>query len=77
MVLRQGAGVVLCGIVVGWLGALGLTRFMQGMLHGVSPTDPLSYAVVTVLLISVAGVALYLPARRASKVDPAEALRTG
>jgi putative ABC transport system permease protein len=76
LVLRQGIGVVLGGVVAGWAGAIGLTRFMRGMLHGVSATDPLSYAVVTLILLGVAGVALYLPARRASSVDPAEAFRT-
>jgi ABC-type antimicrobial peptide transport system permease subunit len=49
---------------------------MEGMLHGVSPTDPASYAAVTLLLAVIAGLALWLPAHRASRVDPLEALRS-
>lgn len=75
MVLRQGGAVVLSGTVVGFVGAYALTRVMRGMLYGVSPTDPVSYAAVTVVLLAVAGLALWVPARRAARVDPLEALR--
>jgi predicted lysophospholipase L1 biosynthesis ABC-type transport system permease subunit len=76
MVLRQGGLVVLVGIGVGLVGAFALTRTLRGMLFGVSPTDLASYAVLTGLMLVVALLALYLPARRASRVDPLEALRT-
>jgi len=76
MVLRQGGLVVLAGIGVGLAGAFALTRSLRGMLFGVSPTDFASYAVLTLLMLVVALLALYLPARRASRVDPLEALRT-
>ena len=76
MVLRQGSMVVLAGVGVGLVGALALTRTLRGMLFGVSPTDVASYAALTGLMLVVALLALYLPARRASRVDPLEALRT-
>jgi predicted permease len=75
MVLRQGGRVVLGGTVAGLAVALALTRFMEGMLYGISPTDPISYVVLTLFMLLVAGLALWLPARRASRVDPMEALR--
>lgn len=75
MVLRQGGGVVATGIGFGLVAAFGLTRLMRGMLYGVSATDPLSFVVLTALLGLVAGLALWLPARRASRIEPMEALR--
>jgi len=75
MVLRQGFGVVLVGIGVGVLTALGLARFLANMLFGIQPTDPLTFSVVTVVLAVAAIVACYLPARRATRVDPLVALR--
>jgi putative ABC transport system permease protein len=75
MVLRQGGSVVLAGIGVGLVGAVLLTRALRAMLFGVSPTDVPSYVVLTAVMLLVALAALYLPARRASKVDPMEALR--
>lgn len=74
LVLRQGATVVSTGIVLGLFVALGLSRAMRGMLYGVSPTDPASYVVLTGVMAGVAALALYLPARRASRVDPLEAI---
>jgi ABC-type antimicrobial peptide transport system permease subunit len=75
MVLRQGGAVVLTGIGVGLVGAVLLTRTLRAMLFGVSPTDAASYVVLTGVMLLVALLALYLPARRASRVDPMEALR--
>jgi ABC-type antimicrobial peptide transport system permease subunit len=57
------------------MGALALTRVMGQFLFGLSPVDPLAFAGVSLFLASVAGVACYLPARRATKVNPIEALR--
>ena len=76
MVLRQGGSVVLAGIAIGLVGAVLLTRTLRAMLFGVSPTDVPSYAVLTMVMLLVALAALSLPARRASKVDPIEALRS-
>ena len=74
-VLAQGSRVTAIGLVIGTVAALGLTRIMQTMLVGVSPTDPLPFVVVPLLLLLVALAATYIPARRASRVDPAETLR--
>jgi ABC-type antimicrobial peptide transport system permease subunit len=75
MVVRQGLGVAAIGIAVGIAGGLVLTRLMQTLLFGVSATDPLTFAAVSVVLLGVSALASYIPARRASSVDPAEALR--
>ena len=75
--LIVGQGVLLAGvgIAIGLAGALGVTRFLRAMLFGVSPFDPLSFVAVTVVLSTIAFLASYLPARRAARVDPVEALR--
>jgi predicted permease len=72
-----GQGVVLSavGSVIGILAALGLTRYLASVLYGVRPADPVTFAAVTSLLTAVALLASYLPARRATRVDPVEALR--
>jgi predicted permease len=75
MVISQGIKLVLIGVAIGLGGALGLTRFLSGLLYGVKPGDPLTLVAVSALLIGVALLASYLPARQAAKVDPMEALR--
>ena len=75
LVLRQGARMVIAGLFVGLLTAWGLTRVMGRLLFGVSPSDPLTYATVVILLSAVALLACWIPARRATHVDPGVALR--
>jgi ABC-type antimicrobial peptide transport system permease subunit len=75
MVLKQGLLLAAFGVTLGLAAAYGLTRLMTGLLFGVSPLDPITYAIVPVFLAAVALLASYLPARRASRVDPIEALR--
>jgi len=75
MFLSQAARVSLIGVLVGIGAAIGLTRLMSSLLFQVSATDPWTYGTVSIALVSVALVAAYLPARRASGVDPNEALR--
>ena len=75
MVLGQGMILTLMGLGIGIMGALGLTRFLSSMLYGVQPTDPVTFGLVSLLLAVVALAASWLPARRATKVDPMVALR--
>jgi putative ABC transport system permease protein len=75
MVISQGIKLALLGVVIGLAGALGLTRFLSGLLFGVKPGDPLTLVAVSALLIGVALFASYIPARQAAKVDPLVALK--
>jgi len=75
LVLGHGAVLAGAGIGIGLAGAFGVTRFLRAMLYGVSPFDPMSFVAVTLLLSAIALLASYVPARRAARVDPIEALR--
>ena len=75
MVLRQSMTLVAAGLAAGLLGALALTRLLREALYGLTPTDPKTYAGVSLLFATVALAAAYLPARRAVRIEPATALR--
>jgi putative ABC transport system permease protein len=75
MVVGQGVMLTVTGVVLGLVGAFGVTRVIESMLFDVSPTDPLSFVGISLFLTSVAAVASYIPARRAMGVDPVTALR--
>jgi putative ABC transport system permease protein len=76
LVLRQGLGVALVGLVLGLAGALGLSRLLGAVLYEVSPTDPLALAAAAGVLAGVAAIACLIPAVRATRVNPVEALRS-
>jgi predicted permease len=75
LILRQGLLLTLIGIGLGLAGALALTRLMSGLLYGVGSTDPATFAAIVLLLTAVSLIACYIPARRATRVDPLIALR--
>ncbi|MFZ0883926.1 MAG: ABC transporter permease [Candidatus Acidiferrales bacterium] len=75
LIMRQGIGAALIGVAVGVVAALALTRLMASLLFGVKPTDALTFLSVAAILICVAMAASYIPARRAMRTDPLEALR--
>jgi putative ABC transport system permease protein len=75
LVVRNGMSLAAIGVVVGLAGAYGLTRLLASLLVGVAPTDVLTFSIVTLALLLVALLACYIPARRATKVDPLVALR--
>jgi putative ABC transport system permease protein len=75
LVMRQELSASAAGVIVGLLGALGLASLLQSLLYGVPPRDPMTLAAVSLLLLAVTATAAYLPARRATRIDPAATLR--
>ena len=75
LVIGQGMALALAGLVIGGPAALILSRFMSTLLFEISPRDPITFAAVSALLVAVALLACYIPARRATRVDPMIALR--
>ena len=75
LVLTRALRIVVAGLIVGLAGAVGVTRVLQRFLFGVTPTDPIAFTIVTLLLMAVGLMAAWLPARRATRIDPCAALR--
>jgi putative ABC transport system permease protein len=75
LILRRGVLLAVVGLVIGVAGSLGLTRLMESLLFGIGARDPLTMTLVAVVLALMAVVACYVPARRATKIDPLIALR--
>jgi putative ABC transport system permease protein len=76
LIMRRGAGLAMAGIAVGTSASLGFARVLATELHAVTPTDPFTYVLAGLVLLAVALAACWLPARRATRVDPLVALRT-
>ena len=76
LVIGQGLRLAVIGVVLGLAAAVVATRLLRGMLFNTSATDPLIYASLALLLLTIAGMACYVPARRAMRVDPMRALRS-
>ena len=75
LVLTRALRIIVAGLIVGLAGAAGVTRVLERFLFGVTPTDPIAFAIVTLLLMAVGLMAAWLPARRATRIDPCAALR--
>jgi len=75
LIITQGFRLAVAGIIVGMAGALALTRVLTSLLYGITPADPITFGAVSLLLVGVALLACYIPARRATKIDPMVALR--
>jgi predicted permease len=75
LVLTRALRIVVAGVIAGLAGAVGVTRVLQRFLFGITPTDPIAFTIVTLLLIAVGLIAAWLPARRATRIDPCAALR--
>jgi ABC-type antimicrobial peptide transport system permease subunit len=75
MILRETSWLAVLGIAAGLTAAFGLTRFIRSMLYGLQPTDPATFLPAALLLLAIAIAAGYGPARRASRIDPMQALR--
>jgi putative ABC transport system permease protein len=75
LILGQGLRTILAGVAIGAAGSLALTRTVRSLLFGVSANDPLTFAAVTLVVLGAALLACYVPARRATRVDPVVALR--
>ena len=75
MVLRHGLALIAAGLAIGLLASFRLTRFLASQIWGVSPTDPWTFVAVVALIVGAGLAAYYLPARRATQVDPLVALR--
>lgn len=75
LVVGQGFRLIVIGIVAGLITAFGLTRLMSAMLVSVKPTDPMTFAAISILFLLIGAAASWAPARRASALEPAKALR--
>ena len=75
LIVRQGMTLAIAGVTIGLPMSFALTRLMSSLLFGITPRDPFTFAAVTTLLIGVAAIPCYLPARRATRIEPIVALR--
>ncbi|MHC4464065.1 MAG: FtsX-like permease family protein [Planctomycetota bacterium] len=75
LVVKKGLTLILIGVAIGVAGALALTRVLKSLLYDVTATDPVTFIAVSLLLTAVGLLACYIPARRATKIDPMSALR--
>jgi ABC-type antimicrobial peptide transport system permease subunit len=73
--MRQGVGATIVGLILGVIGSVALSRYLQGVLYGITPLDPATFAVASSMFLVVAILATLIPARRISRVDPIVALR--